>query len=180
MPSLKIAPAVLAVYLWVGAASAQAPPLKPELSGLAFLVGGWAASDGTVAETGGHASGTSRITVEAQGAVLLRRDHTVLTDANGAPAGDFDQIMMIYADAGAVRADYSDGTHLIHYDLAQIEPGRSVTFASRGPADAPTFRLTYALTAPNVVAIDFGMVPPGAGEVRPIASGVMHRTFRVD
>ena len=52
--------------------------------------------------------------------------------------GGFDQIMMIYPEAGTVRADYSDGVHVIHYVSAMVEPGAAVTFTSAASPHLPT------------------------------------------
>jgi hypothetical protein len=164
----------LACALGASSSCAQAPVLRPELAPLGFLVGDWISAEGVVAETGGRSRGASHVTIEAGGAVLLRRDHTELSDAAGKPAGGFDQIMMIWPEAGAVRADYSDGTHIIHYGVAAIEPGRSVTFASEASPSGPGFRLVYRLTAPGELSVAFGMAPPG-GQLRPIASGVLRK-----
>jgi hypothetical protein len=147
----------------------------PALAGAGFLVGDWTAGGGAVAETGGRATGRSRVTLEAGGAVLLRRDHTDLFDAAGKPAGGFDQIMMIYPEAGTLHADYSDGTHLIHYVSAQVEPGRAVTFTSAAAPGAPAFRLAYRLEAADELSVWFGMAPPGSADFKVIAQGELRR-----
>jgi hypothetical protein len=128
-----------------------------------------------VGETGGTARGSSLITVEAGGSVLLRRDHTDLFDAAGKPMGGFDQIMMIYADVGGLRADYSDGDHLIHYVSASVSPGRSVTFTSTVHPGAPVFRLSYEVKSADTLAVAFAIAPPGQPGFRPIAAGELHR-----
>ena len=160
---------------WALALAASAQTLKPELAGLAFLVGDWSSGHGRVADTGGTSTGRSRIEAVAGGAVLLRRDHTDLFDAAGKPAGGFDQIMMIYPEAGTLHADYSDGDHVIHYVSANIEPGRGVTFTSAARPDAPTFRLAYTLRAPTTLDVAFSMAPPGSDTFRPIAAGSLEK-----
>jgi hypothetical protein len=149
--------------------------VDPALSGVEFLVGHWRSDDGKVADTGGTSRGTSVITVEANGKALLRRDHTELSDKSGKSAGAFDQLMMIYLEAGALRADYSDGNHVIHYTSATIVPGHSVAFTSAHLDGAPTFRLTYELTAPASLAVSFSMAAPGQSAFQPIASGTLRR-----
>ena len=165
---------LIAALLLAGISTASAAPLKPELSGLAFLLGTWAAG-GKVADTGGSARGKSHITAEAGGAVLQRHDHTDLYDAAGKPAGGFDQLMTVYAEAGAIHADYFDGTHVIHYAQAEITPGKSVVFTT-APGGGPVFRLAYELKAPDGLEIAFAMAPPGQTAFNPIATGTVHRT----
>jgi hypothetical protein len=163
------------VALSAGAACAQGVALKPPLAGLSFLVGEWSSGKGVVADTGGTSTGSSRFSSEAGGAVLLRRDHTDLFDAAGKPAGGLDQIMMIYAEGGALRADYDDGTHVIHYASAVVTPGRSVEFDTAPGAPGPAFRLTYRLADPNALSVRFEVQPAGAAAYRPIATGKLFR-----
>lgn len=170
-------PAVaLALVALAGVARAEPPRLAPGLAGVGFLIGHWSDGKGAVSDTGGTSTGTSTITAEAGGAVLLRRDHTSLFDASGKPAGGFDQIMMIYPEAGTLHADYSDGQHVIHYTSAEVHDGRSVTFSSPGAAGVPAYRLAYDLTGPGALTVSFSMRPPGAPAFRPIATGTLART----
>jgi hypothetical protein len=163
--------------LLLAAAAATAPaPLKPALAGMGFLVGDWSSGRGVVADTGGASSGVSTVTVEAGGGALLRRDHTELTDKAGKPSGGFDQIMLIYAEGDAVRAEYSDGAHVIHYATATVTPGRAVVFDTATGAPGPAFRLAYTLTAPRTLGVAFSIKPPGAPAYQPIATGALTKT----
>jgi hypothetical protein len=147
--------------------------LKPDLAGLGFMVGQWKSDDGKVSDTGGTSNGTSTISIEADGAALLRRDHTETFDAKGKSTGGFDQIMTIYSENGALRADYVDGEgHVIHYTSASVVAGKSVTFDSAA-GGGPVFRLVYELSAPATLAISFGMTQ--SGQFHPIASGTLTR-----
>jgi hypothetical protein len=145
------------------------------LAGLSFLLGNWQAGRGNVADTGDTSTGSSTFTLEAGGNVILRKDRTELFSASGKPAGTFDQIMMIYPEGGAIHADYSDGTHVIHYVNADIVPGHSVTFIGATVAGAPAFRLRYELTNPTTLGVTFEMAPPGSTTFRPVASGSLTR-----
>lgn len=159
----------------VSSVNAQPVALKPALAGLGFLVGDWSSGTGQVPDTGGAASGRSKITVEVGGSALLRRDHTELRDKAGEPAGGFDQIMLIYPEGGDVHADYSDGAHVIHYTSAVVTPGRSVVFSSAAAPGAPVFRLGYTLADPKTLAVAFAMAPPGRSDFHPIATGTLTR-----
>ncbi|HEY1927900.1 MAG TPA: hypothetical protein VGG92_10590 [Caulobacteraceae bacterium] len=174
---MKLTAAVAAVLVVAIAqfACAQSVATQSPLAGLTFLIGDWSSGRGEVADTGGTSTGRSAMTSEAGGAVILRRDHTDLFDKSGRPMGGFDQIMMIYPEAGTIRADYSDGAHVIHYVSATVEPGAAATFTSIASAGAPTFRLSYRLTAPDRLSVWFGMAPPGGGDFRPIAVGELRK-----
>ncbi len=164
--------AAVAVVSCVSPAFAQTT-LKPDLAGLGFMVGQWKSGDGKVADTGGTSSGTSAISIEADGAALLRRDRTETFDAKGKSTGGFGQIMTIYSENGAVRADYIDGGgHIIHYASANVVAGKSVTFDT-APDSGPAFRLMYELRAPTTLAVSFGMVR--AGQFHAIAVGTLTR-----
>jgi hypothetical protein len=168
-------PAILA-FLLIASPAFAATALKPALQPLSFLVGSWNNGEGKVADTGGTSKGGSVMSVESDGAAILRRDHTETFDKAGKPAGSFHQTMMIYPDGGAIHADYVDGEgHAIHYVKADVTAGKSVTFES-APGQGPVFRLTYELQSPDVLAITFGMTPPGASELRPIATGTLKKT----
>jgi hypothetical protein len=103
--------------------------------------------------------------------VLLRKDHVSLYDAAGNPTGGFDIMMMIYPEAGGIHADYSDGQHIIHYTSASVHPGQAVTFVSASSPTTPTFKLSYVLSKPKVIDIEFSMAPPGSTDFHPIATG---------
>jgi hypothetical protein len=169
MKSLLLA--VAASALLVSSAPAQTTHLKPAIQPIGFLLGKWTSDNGVLADTGGRSTGTSTVTAETGGATLLRRDHTSLFDANGRSAGGFDQLMMIYPEGGALHADYSDGTHIVHYRTAVVDPGKSVVFTSEAPPGEPTYRLAYAVTGPMGLSVSFSIKPPGSDAFQPIATG---------
>ena len=166
---------VIAASLCLALPAFAQTALNPALAPLGFLVGNWRGDDGKVAETGGTSKGGSLVSVQSDGWALLRQDHTELFDKDGKPAGGFHQTMVIYPDGGAIHADYVDGEgHAIHYVSAEVMSGKSVTFSS-APGQGPVFRLRYELQAPQMLAVNFGMIPPGQSEVRPIASGTLRK-----
>jgi hypothetical protein len=167
--------AAVSILLAGPAFAASAKKLGPELEPLSFLVGNWTAGQGKVTETGGSATGRSAFSIEAGGGALLRRDHTSLKGADGKRAGGMDQVMLIYPEAGALKADYSDGSHVIHYTSAQVTPGRSVVFRSAPQPGAPSFRLTYSTTPDDRLDVKFEMAAPGGAEFKPVAEGQMVR-----
>jgi hypothetical protein len=165
-----------ALALWALTSTLAQAATKPELAGVDFLVGRWEDGAGTVVDTGGTSKGTSIITVEADGAALLRRDHTQTFDKSGKLTGGFSQLMVIYPESGTLHAEYTDGEgHVIHYVSATVNPGKSVTFNS-APGAGPIFHLTYTLLARDALMINFGMTPPGATAFHPIATGTLKRS----
>jgi hypothetical protein len=165
----------LRLWLWAGCllpASANATPLQAPLAGLQFLVGHWVNGAGHVADTGGTSHGVSDISVRAGGGVLLRRDHTDLFDKLGKPSGGFDQLMVIYAEQGALHADYFEGKHVIHYNAASVDPGRAVIFTSAALPGGPAFRLSYALMGTGL-SVAFAIKPQGMAAFLPVADGML-------
>ncbi len=166
---------VVSILLAGPALAAPAKKLGSELEPLGFLVGSWTAGQGRGAETGGTAMGRSTFSIEAGGGALLRRDHTALKGPDGKRAGGMDQVMLIYPEGGEVKADYSDGAHVIHYVSARVTPGRSVVFNSAPQPGVPTFRLTYEAAPGDRLAVRFEMAAPGATTFKPVAEGEMTR-----
>ena len=142
---------------------------------LGFLVGHWTATDGA-AEDGAIAQGVSNIEPAAGGTALLRRDRTELFSTDGKPRTSFEQVMLIYPEGGALHGDYFDGTHVIHYVSATIDPGKSVTFNTAATPGPPRFRLTYTAKGADGLTVKFEMAPPGSAEFRTIASGEARRS----
>lgn len=167
----------LSVVIAMAATTAIAQPatLKAPLVGVGFLVGDWK-GDGKVANTGGNSTGTSHMTVAADGWMLLRQDHTQTFDASGKTTEGFSQTILVYPEAGTLHADYGDGEgHVIPYASAAVTPGRSVVFTAPPSATGPDFQLSYALTRPDDLAVDFGMLLPGSGPIHRIARCILHR-----
>jgi hypothetical protein len=141
---------------------------------LGFLVGRWTATDGK-AEHDATAKGVSSIEPAAGGSALLRRDRTDLYAADGKLRTSFEQVMLIYPEGGALRADYFDGTHVIHYVSATVDPGKSVTFDTAATPGPPRFRLTYTAPSPGTLRVKFEMAPPGATDFQTVAAGEARR-----
>jgi hypothetical protein len=49
--------------------------------------------------------------------------------------------------------------------------GVSPPFVSAASPTTPTFKLSYVLSKPKVIDIDFSMAPPGGADFHPIATG---------
>jgi hypothetical protein len=127
------------------------------LDSLRFLVGKWSGEGGGDA---GQGSGYFTFEEGLQGKVLVRRNHAEYPAMKDRPAFTHDDLMVVYADpqTGRARAFYTDSEgHVINYDVLSAGDGKSVVFLS-DPRDAgPRYRLTYALTQPDTIALTFEM-----------------------
>lgn len=125
---------------------------------LQFLLGEWEA----LSKPG--ESGWTTFTREAQGRVIMRRNHADYVAANGRPASTHDDLMVIYQDGTVLRADYFDNEgHIIRYTVQSSADGR-VTFVSEALANAPRYRLSYAKLLNGNVSGKFEIAPPGKPE----------------
>ncbi|HLK25831.1 MAG TPA: hypothetical protein VKT30_14350 [Caulobacteraceae bacterium] len=154
-----------------GSIAAQAQALSPELAQIGFLVGDWVAAPGNASPDRGHAS----IHPIVGGAALMRNDHHEVVDPRtGKVTASFDQVMPIYAEGGTLRGDYLDGTHVIHYTHARVEPGRSVEFLTADDA-RPAYRLTYTKDGAGELGIRFEIGGSSAGPFQVIADAKVRR-----
>jgi hypothetical protein len=136
---------------------------------IGFLIGKWTGEGKS--EGGNTDRGTSSIEPIVGGTALLRRDHNDVIDSKGKRVESFDQVMLIYAEAGTLRGDYTDGSHIIHYRSATVNPGVSVQFVTEMTPDAPAFRLTYSKMSPSILGVRFEMALPGTTEFHTVAEG---------
>lgn len=134
------------------------PPLSAgsPLAPVAFLLGTW---DAIPDATG--ATGSCVFTMDLQDKVMVRKNYSTTPGANGKPDTTHVDLMMIYVDGGALRADYYDSeTHIIRYVVSASGPNR-VVFLSDATATGPGYRLTYWLDAPGLVKGQFEIAQPG-------------------
>ncbi|HEY1632025.1 MAG TPA: hypothetical protein VGF56_11975 [Rhizomicrobium sp.] len=157
----------------IAACVAHADTLAPELAPVQFLIGDWTGQGKSEGNTTDR--GRSSIKPIVGGHALLRRDHNDVSDAKGKLVESFDQVMTIYPEGGALKADYLDGAHVIHYVHADVKDGQSVQFVTATSAQAPTFRLTYTKASPGTLAIKFEMEAPGQNDFHTVAEGTVTR-----
>ncbi|HEX3557724.1 MAG TPA: hypothetical protein VHU19_00865 [Pyrinomonadaceae bacterium] len=129
------------------------------LDSLRFLLGKWAGEGGGEA---GQGAGYFTFEEGLQGRVLVRKNHSEYPATKDRPAFTHDDLMVVYADPSTkqTRAFYTDSEgHVINYAVSVSGEGRSVVFLS-DPHDAgPRYRLTYALTQPDGLALTFEVAP---------------------
>ncbi|MFL6259177.1 MAG: hypothetical protein ACJ76Y_05640 [Thermoanaerobaculia bacterium] len=138
---------------------AQAPaPAGDPYSALRFLMGEWVA-DGPAAAGSGH----FEFTPDVQGNVLVRRNHAEYPAANGRPAANHDDLMVIYREGGTRAVYFDNEGHVIRY---AVETGAAdtVTFVSEAATRAPRFRLSYKKLPDGRLDGKLEIAPPGKPE----------------
>ena len=150
---------VTGIVLLLGlCASVPAQQAKP-CGGLDALVGEWV---GTGTGSPGQGSGGFTFQRELQGKVVVRRNFAEYPESKERPAFRHDDLMVVYGDATARRADYWDNEgHLIRYAVSTSADGCNVTFESAGSATDAAFKLVYTFVSADEVSLDFLIAPPG-------------------
>jgi hypothetical protein len=142
------------------AAIARAQPASSDpLAPLRFLIGEWRAIDNTPGESGGFA-----FTLSVQNHVMTRTNYAVYEANATHPASRHDDLMVIYAEGGALKALYFDNEgHVIHYDVSSRRD-REVVFHAAPTAGDPGYRLSYVLMPEGLLKGQFEVSPPGDRE----------------
>ena len=138
-------------------ARAQAPQ---GLGALAFLIGDWDAVGSPPGESGAFV-----FSMAVQDHAIVRTNYAKYDAREGRPASRHDDLMLIFVEEGALKADYVDSEqHVIRYT---IEPrgAREAVFLSEAKAGAPRYRLTYTLGADGVLAGQFDMASPDSPDL---------------
>lgn len=138
-------------------ALAQAPAGDP-YAALRFLIGEWVA-DGPAAGDSGHFEFTS----DVQGNVLIRRNHAEYPAANGRPAANHDDLMVIYREGGTLAIYFDNEGHVIRYAVEAGAPD-AVAFVSEAASATPRYRLSYKKLPDGRLGGKFEIAPPGKPE----------------
>ena len=92
--------------------------------------------------------------------MIVRTNDSNAPAANGKPALQHDDLMVIYVEAGSVRADYFDNEgHVIRYVVDAH--GDEVVFLSELKASEPRYRLSYNRRPDGILNGRFEIAPPG-------------------
>ena len=175
MRSMKTMCAAAMLIVCGSFARAQSPaPLS--LDAMQFMQGKWV-GEGTN-ETGGQGSGYFTFESDLQGKAWLRRNHSEYPSTNGRPAAVHEDLMIVYADAGTVRAFYTDTeNHTIPYRVSFSDDNKTVTFVSDLLAGQPRYRLAYVRLDPAhmTVALEMAM-PDHPDEFKKVVEGRVRKT----
>jgi hypothetical protein len=136
---------------------------RADLSALDFLLGDWDAIELPPGE-----SGAFNFTRAVQDRVIVRTNFAKYPARDGKPAARHDDLMVIFVEGDALKADYFDSEqHVIHY-VIEIRGPRDVVFTSDVRTGEPRYRLSYTL-APNAnLKGSFEIAPPGSpGDFKP-------------
>ena len=153
---MRIVSGIALMLIICGSMSAQQ---ARSCGGVDSLAGEWIG-----AGTGAPGEGTGGFTFQRdlQGKVLVRRNFAEYPAASGRPAYRHDDLMVIYGDANARRADYWDNeNHVIRYAITTSADGCSITFESPRSAAEAAFKFVYTIKTPDDVGIAFQIAPPG-------------------
>lgn len=136
----------------------QAAPAADPLAALDFLKGEWASGDSS-GEPGKASGGAFSFKPEAGGKALLRRSFAEYPAAEGRPASRHEDLMVVYAEGGTLKADYWDNEgHVIHYS---VEAGSGSAVFTSLPGPGPRFRLSYRRQDASTVGLSFEIAMPG-------------------
>jgi hypothetical protein len=153
------------------ALAASSDPPDP-FAGLHFLAGEWTATRSGKTDEATSASFT--FARDLGGKVLVRRNHAEYAPRSGEKEGVVhDDLMVVYPEAGSLRAVYFDNEgHVIRYAISTGD-GRAA-FESESGAPGPRFKLEYERREDGSLAIAFSIAPPGKA-YRPYLSGTAQR-----
>ena len=136
--------------------SAQAQSRAP-LSALDFLLGGWDAIELPAGERGAF-----NFTLAIQDRIIVRTNYAKYPARDGKPATRHDDLMVIFVEGDALKADYFDSEqHVIHY-VVQSRGPKDVVFVSEAKAGEPRYRLSYTLAANGRLKGTFETASPEA------------------
>ena len=142
---------LLALIMLTGTARGESPTLTP----FQFLLAHWEGIGDQAGATGGFTFAAS-----VQDRVIVRTNYSNTPATDGKPASRHDDLMVIYVDAGVVKADYFDSeSHVIRY-VADARDG-AVVFLSEIKTSEPRYRLTYTRASATTLNGTFEVAPPG-------------------
>jgi hypothetical protein len=137
---------------------------RADLSAFDFLLGDWDAIELPAGE-----SGAFNFSLAVQNRIIVRTNYAKYPARDGKPATRHDDLMVIFVEGHAVKADYFDSEqHVIHYVVQPSGP-KDVVFVSEPRAGEPRYRLSYTLAATGHLKGTFEMASSEApDDFRPL------------
>lgn len=146
-------------FLLAGAAWPQTSSQDP-WADWKFLLGEWAAGESS-GVPGQASKGGFTLTPDLDGKILVRRNHAEYPAADGRAAIVHDDLMIVYHEAGATKAFYSDNEgHVIRYDIRVSGDKKRIIFLGEKLPGAPQYRLTYEDVRPGTAKVLFEAAAP--------------------
>jgi hypothetical protein len=134
---------------------------------LAFVMGDW---DATGSGVPGPSSGRMSFHADVQNAVVIRRNES------RSASGVHKDLMVIYRERGALRADYYDAEgHVIRYEVTASSSPSTAVFLQRASPTGPGFRFTMRQEPDGTLAVEFEIAAPGTEQFKMFAKGIAHR-----
>jgi hypothetical protein len=129
-------------------------------AGLRFLLGEWSAIDTPAGE-----SGAFTFTLAVQDRVIVRTNEARYAATADRAASRHDDLLVIYAESGSLKADYFDSEgHVIRYAV-QTRERNVATFVSEPNPREPRYRLSYRVEADGVLQGSFEIAAPDTPEM---------------
>jgi hypothetical protein len=136
---------------FIGAQAQSTSRLEP----LRFLLGEWQGIGDQAGASGGFTFSSS-----VQGRVIVRTNYSDTPATATSQASRHEDLMVIYVEGDAVKADYFDNEgHVIRY-VVEPRPGAVVFLSDVRPGE-PRYRLTYTRADDGTIAGGFEIAPPG-------------------
>ncbi len=171
---LCLAPLLFFPLLAAAQTSAATPPSDP-WAGWQFLLGTFDAGESS-GTPGSASSGSFTLAPDLNGNILVRKNHADYPAAKDHPAFSHDDLMLVWHEAGASKALYTDSEgHIIHYNVTLSGDSKQIVFLSENAA-GPRFRLTYDDLGNGAVKILFEIAAPGSsGAFAKYIEATVHR-----
>lgn len=148
--------------------AAQPATPAPDWSAWRFLVGEWV---GEGNGSPGQGTGGFTFAPELAGRILVRHSHAEYPAANGRPAVNHVDLLIIYQDGGLTKGSYWDNEgHFIAYE-ASVGADGSISLVSPVVRGAPRFRFIYKPLADGRVDMRFEIAPPGKPDAFQLYTG---------